>query len=159
MNNAPFRYKTIVVNGKMETVLADEGSEYAAEKLARDKRELRDMIAGNVQFFDDPLARPAPPAPVDDDSYGPIYGIDGASILRAPGWYSAYTADSTHISLKWSGVKWLSFAVPLPISSANPLGQRHRELILPEVHSTDNFILRQRKVRLLAGPFAEPTFP
>jgi hypothetical protein len=133
MNNAPFRYKTIVVNGKLETVLADEGAEYAAEKLARDKRELRDMIAGNVQFFDDPLARPTPP----DASAAPQ--------VCERGWYTAVSSlTGAIVAFFWDGTNWTAWALSI------------NSIILPLINHTARL---ERGFRIVSGPYEQPTFP
>lgn len=57
--------------GKMETV--EYTPSVTPESLAKQRREVRDMIEGNVQFHDDPMAAPKPVEPSeykpDDDIF------------------------------------------------------------------------------------------
>lgn len=59
-------------DGKLETVgSADEDAKFEAEiraKIMVQRAELRRMIEGNVQFFDDPLGKPAEAKP-DETSW------------------------------------------------------------------------------------------
>lgn len=105
-------YKTIInpKTGKMETVGHDPDAEaQATAKLARDRRELRDMIAGNVQFYDDPNARPAeaPQSLYEDE---PVRSIE-FKLQRFPGWYLCHSRFGS-VSLLWDAFtsRWTHYA-------------------------------------------------
>ena len=66
----------VIVNpktGKMETVDVPDGP--SPESLARQRKELRDMLDGNIQFHVDPRAakpavKPTPPDEPEEDGTG-----------------------------------------------------------------------------------------
>lgn len=67
----------VIVNpktGKMETV-DDYTKIPTKEALARQHKELRDMLDGNVQFHNDPFAAPKEKPIEPDDDEQSIYGI------------------------------------------------------------------------------------
>lgn len=106
-------YAVQTTNGKMHTVEVDESvAEAARTKLARDRAELRAMIAGNVQFYDDPNARPAVPPAADEPSA--LYE-DG----RAPGWYLVEYlragGNPVELRMQWNGSQWTHWAGPLGV--------------------------------------------
>ena len=56
-------------DGKMRT--EDCAPPKGAEELRRLRKELRDMLDGNVQFHDDPRAAPKPAVPVGEATEAP----------------------------------------------------------------------------------------
>lgn len=62
--NHQYKIKTDPVTGKQST--SDDHEAMAAEhRVKQTRRELREMLAGNVQFHEDPRATPKPPAEPD----------------------------------------------------------------------------------------------
>lgn len=62
--------------GRVETYTDGIDPAAAAEKLARDKRELRDMLDGNLQFHDDPNVErvPVPEVVEGGEDWGVCFG-------------------------------------------------------------------------------------